>query len=115
MSRSLVFFDPSGRQGLLDVQPEHCELRVTAIRLGAGRWRLAAEAFNIINGGSDGWYDFLENYQHNADENVPYSTFCPENGWIFPTQTCALATAKRWAKEIGVQHKVDFSLFVTQE
>lgn len=101
--QTISFVDPTGKNGLLDVDPADCRFDVSAVQCEGDRWRLTAEVHNMKDGGEDGWYIFFEGYQHNRILNVPRGSWSEGNGWIFASAADALATAQIWCKELGVQ------------
>lgn len=100
----IVCWDPTNEQGLLDIAAEDCELIVSAIRRGDGRYHLTAEAFCTQDGGSDGWYAFLEGYSYNRDgipagtPGVTWEGFTGQGyGWAFDNVEDAISWGTHWA------------------
>jgi hypothetical protein len=89
----------------LGVHPDDCQLEVSAVKTGDGKWRLTAESVETSTRDSDGWYAFLEGYQYNRDITAPCALNYSPDGWLFPSAADALATAQIWCKELGVQPK----------
>lgn len=104
----MLVFRSNERHGLLDVEPQNCELRVFARRYDEcdefSGFYLHAQAVDLEHDCSDCWYDFIG---FSSDREVfevlgvePPSCAKHDGGtWVFETAADALHWARRFAEE----------------
>lgn len=112
----LVFHDPSGKQGLLNVPPQDCRFKVIIWRSwDADKQRhvfhLGTSVFDAENPGSDdAWYDFCEGYITNKSYSVVDGAFWWNGQWMFESKLAAKGHAYEWASKLGVveHHEIEY-------
>lgn len=106
-ARRLVFWDPTGREGLLDVEPEDCDLIVFVVKYKEG-FCLTADAVERASEEADGWYSFIEFWQNDdpfevIGEAVPscarLARVDQELRWVFDSAEAAEYWALRVADD----------------
>lgn len=106
-----IFFHANDQHGLLDVSAENCELRVIIRKSDElGGYYLDADAVDLNNDSSDGWYEFIDLVsQPDVFEIVgtpePDCAWFVNKQWIFTELYEAVHCAKIFADALGVQAK----------
>lgn len=113
----MLVFRSNERHGLLDVEPQNCELRVFARKYdecdGFAGFYLDARAVDLTEQGSDCWYDFIGFASDPAVFEVlgveqPSCADYDGVVWVFDTMADALHWARRFAEEgLCVEHVPD--------
>lgn len=101
-----VVFHANDQHGLLDVPNELCDLVVHVIHEN-GEYFLSAEAITNYDGGSDGWYAFID-LCHDSEVFEAVGIEVPDSAWIVVGLNSGwrfgdLQTAMDAAKVMGTQ------------
>lgn len=104
-----VVFKANADQGLLDVDPADCQLRVIIKKNDEGRYYFDAEVVDVANGGSDAWYAFMDfaccpDAFEAIGFDVPSCARFDGASWSFDSLLAAIVWAKHFAMNgLGVE------------